>query len=72
MSCRLAHNPAGFDFCAVIQFLHTKNMSDVEIHSELCTVYDQNVMSAGTVIQWYRMFKDGRTSASATCLLVPT
>jgi hypothetical protein len=34
----------------------------VEIHLELCTaVYSQNVMSQGTVRQWRRMFKDGRT-----------
>jgi transposase len=34
----------------------------MEIHRELCTVYSQNVMSVGTVIQWCRMFKDGRTN----------
>jgi hypothetical protein len=42
-----------------IRFLHAKNMSAAEIHHELCDVYGQNLMSEGTVKQWYRMFKDG-------------
>jgi hypothetical protein len=37
-------------------------MSAVEIHRKLCAVYSQNVMSEGTVGQWCRMFKDGRTN----------
>jgi hypothetical protein len=37
-------------------------MSAVEIHCELCAaVNGQNVMSEGTVREWCRMFKDGRT-----------
>jgi transposase len=33
-----------------------------EIHHKSCAVvYGQNVMSEGTVRQWCRMFKDGRT-----------
>jgi hypothetical protein len=35
-------------------------MNTAEIHSELCPVYGQNLMSEGTVRQWCRMFKDGR------------
>jgi hypothetical protein len=35
-------------------------MRAAEIHCELCTVYIQNIMSEGSVRQWYRMFKDGR------------
>jgi hypothetical protein len=35
-------------------------MSAAEIHHELCTVYDQNVMREGTVRQWCGMFKDRR------------
>jgi hypothetical protein len=35
-------------------------MSAIEIHHELCAVYGQNVMSEGTVRQWFRMFKDGQ------------
>jgi hypothetical protein len=52
-------NPTSIEICAVIHFLHTKNMSAVEIHCELCAVYDQNVMSEGTIRQWCKMFKDG-------------
>jgi hypothetical protein len=38
-------------------------MSSVEIHRELCAaVYGQNVMSEGTVRQWCRLFKAGRTN----------
>jgi hypothetical protein len=37
-------------------------MSSAEIHRELCAVYDQNVMSEGTVRQWCRIFKDVRTN----------
>jgi hypothetical protein len=37
-------------------------MSATEILRELCAeVYGQNIMSEGTVRQWCRMFKDGRT-----------
>jgi hypothetical protein len=36
-------------------------MSAAEIHRELCTVCGQNIMSEGTVRQWCRIFKDGRT-----------
>jgi hypothetical protein len=43
----------------VICFLHAKNMSAVEVHGELCEVYDQNVMREGTVRRC-GMFKDGR------------
>jgi hypothetical protein len=44
---------------AIICFLHTKNMSTVETHYELCALCRQNVMSEGTIRQWCRMFKDG-------------
>jgi transposase len=37
-------------------------MNSVENHRELCAVYGQTVMSEGTVRQWCRMFKDGRTN----------
>jgi hypothetical protein len=37
-------------------------MSAAKIHPQLCTVDSQNVMSEGTVSQWCRMFKDGRTN----------
>jgi hypothetical protein len=58
--CSAIDNPAGCKIRAVIRFLHSKNMSAAEIHREICaTVYDQNVMSEGTVRQWCRMFKEG-------------
>jgi hypothetical protein len=38
-------------------------MSAEEIRHELFTVYGQNLMSEGTVRQWCKMFKDGRTNA---------
>jgi hypothetical protein len=60
MMCPTIDNPASCEICAVIHFLHAKNMSAVEIHRKLCTVYGQNVMSEGTVTQWCRLFKDGR------------
>jgi hypothetical protein len=37
-------------------------MSTAKIHHELCAVYSQTAVSEGTVGQWYRMFKDGRTN----------
>jgi hypothetical protein len=40
-------------------------MSAEEIHCELCAVYDQSVMSDGSVRQWCRMFKDGQTFVHA-------
>jgi hypothetical protein len=36
-------------------------MNAVEIHCELCVVYDQNVKCEGTIRHWCRMFKDGQT-----------
>jgi hypothetical protein len=57
--CPVIDNAASCESHAVICFLHTKNMSAVEIQLELCAVYGQNVMSEGTVRQWCRIFKDG-------------
>jgi transposase len=63
MMCPAIDNPTSCEIRAVIHFLHTKNMSAVEIHHELCAVvYGQNLMSEGTVRQWYRIFKDGWTN----------
>jgi hypothetical protein len=49
--CPVIDNLASCEICAVIQFLHDKNMSAVEIHRELCVVYGQNIVSEGTVRQ---------------------
>jgi hypothetical protein len=59
--CPVIDNPASCKICAVIQFLHAENMSAVEIHHGLCALHGQNVMSEGTVRQWCRTLKDGRT-----------
>jgi transposase len=60
--CPVIGNSASCEIHTVIHFLHAKTMSAAEIHPELCAVYGQNVMSEGTVRQWHRMFKDGRTN----------
>jgi hypothetical protein len=63
MMCPAIDNPSSCEIRAVNRFLHAKNVSAAEIHSELCAaVYGQNVMCEGTVGQWCRMFKDGRTN----------
>jgi hypothetical protein len=46
MACPVTDNPASCETGTVIRFLHAKNMSDEEIHHELCVaVYGQNVTS---------------------------
>jgi hypothetical protein len=52
MMCPAIDNPASCEIRAVILFIRNKNRSAGEIHRELCVaVYDQNVMSDGTVRQ---------------------
>jgi hypothetical protein len=46
----------------MVRFLAAKNFKAAEIHHQLCEVYGENVMSAGGVRQWCRMFKNGRTN----------
>jgi hypothetical protein len=41
-------NPARCKIHVIICFVHAKNMSAAEIHSELCVVYSQYVKSEGT------------------------
>jgi hypothetical protein len=60
--CSAIDNLAICKIRAVIRFLHAKNMSAVKIRPELCAIYGQNAMSEGTVRQWCRMLKDGRTN----------
>jgi hypothetical protein len=62
MMCPVIDNRASCKIRSLIPFLHTKNMSAMEIHCELCAVHGQNVMSEGTVRQWCKMFKDGKTN----------
>jgi hypothetical protein len=51
MMCPAIDDPASCEIRAVIRFLHARNISAEEIHSELCAVYCQNVMSESTVRQ---------------------
>jgi hypothetical protein len=60
--CSVSDNPASCEIRSVICCLHTKIMSPVEIHHELCAVYGQNIMSEGSVRQTCRMFEDGLTN----------
>jgi hypothetical protein len=60
--CLAIDNTASSKFHAVIRFFHTKSMSAVVVHCELCMVYGQNVISEKTVRRWFRMFKDGQTN----------
>jgi hypothetical protein len=63
MMCPAIDNPASCKIRTVIRFLHATKLTPAQIHRELCAaVYGQNVMSEGTVRQWCRMFKDGRTN----------
>jgi hypothetical protein len=59
MMCSFIDNTASCEIRAVIRFLHAKNMSDAEIHPELCTaIYGPDTLSDGTVRQWCIVFKD--------------
>jgi hypothetical protein len=62
MMCPANDNPASCEIRVATRFLSAKNISVMEIHCELRAVYDQNVMSEGTVRQWCRMSKDGRAN----------
>jgi hypothetical protein len=51
---------ASCEIHALLHFLHAENISEAEIHRELCaTVYGQYVTSEGTVRQRRRMFTVG-------------
>jgi transposase len=45
----------------VIRFLQAEGHSAAEMHRRLCRVYGDNVMSDGSVRDWCRKFRDGRT-----------
>jgi hypothetical protein len=62
MMCAAIDNLPSCEISAVIRFLRARNMTAAEIHRELCAVYDQNRMNEGSIRQWCRMFKDGRTN----------
>jgi transposase len=60
--CPAFDNLSNCENHVVIRFLHVKNLSTAEIHYELCAVCGPNVIREGTVRQWCRMFKAGRTN----------
>jgi hypothetical protein len=62
MMCPSIDNTTSCEIRAVIRLLHVKNTRVAEIYCELFAVYGQNVMNEGTVRQWCRIFKDGRTN----------
>jgi hypothetical protein len=62
MVCPAIDNLASREILAVIRFLYAKNMRASEIHRELCSVCDQNIMSEGTAGQRRRKLQDGRTN----------
>jgi transposase len=45
---------------AVIRFLHTEGQRAAEIHSRLCRVYGDNVVSDSCAREWCRKFRDWR------------
>lgn len=55
----LIENPADCEICAIIRFLSAKGVKAVEIHRQICEVYEQNIMSDGMVCKCVRAFKDG-------------
>ena len=54
-------SPASCEIRSVIRFLSAEGNSAAEIHRRLCRVYGDGVMSDGSVREWCRKFKDGRT-----------
>lgn len=60
--CPATDNYASCETGTLIHILQAANMNAIEIHRESCTVYDQNVMSEGTVRQWSSMCRDGRAN----------
>jgi hypothetical protein len=57
--CPAIDNPPRCEIHTVLHFLRAKNMNAVEIHHELCVVYDQNVMSERTIRQWLERSRMG-------------
>jgi hypothetical protein len=65
--CPVIDNPASCEIRAVIRFLHAKNISAAEMHSELCVVYGQNVMSEGSVSQCQRWVDQNIQNSELSC-----
>ena len=54
-------SPASCEIRSVIRFLHAEGNSAAEIHRRLCGLYGNDVMSQGSVREWCRKLKNGRT-----------
>jgi hypothetical protein len=52
--------PADCEVRSVIRFLNARNVKPVDIHHQICEVYDENAMSDGMVKKWVRQFNEGR------------
>lgn len=55
-------SPADCEVCAVIRFLWVKKIKPAEIHREMCSVYEENIVSDSAVRKWCRLFGEGRTN----------
>ena len=53
--------PAKCELRSVIHFLQAEGHSAAEIHRRMSKVYGENFMSDGSVREWCRKFKKGRT-----------
>jgi transposase len=53
--------PAKCELRSVIRFLQAEGRSAAEIHRRMSKVYGENFMSDGSVREWCRKFKEGRT-----------
>jgi hypothetical protein len=60
MMCAAIDNHSSCEICAVIDFLHTKNIECCRNHHELHAVDDKNIMSEGTGRHYCRLFNDGQ------------
>ena len=53
--------PAKCELRSVIRFLQAEGHSAAEIHRRMSKVYGENFLSDGSVREWCRKFKEGRT-----------
>jgi hypothetical protein len=56
----LIQNPAKCEIHAVIRFLHVKGKTAAEIHRQLVSVYDEDVMNRQNMAKWCCEFEAGR------------
>ena len=53
-------NPSKLNQCAVIQFLSFERCQAVDIHRRMKAAYGDKCLSKTRVMEWARMFKEGR------------